>query len=416
MTDFSHVSSPKPCIYFARGYCKHGLGCRFSHSFEGRARNVGGDTVGVTRQPLERVESEIQELLRGRRTPVSIASLPQLYYERFGKVLQADGYLTESQRHGKCGYSLTNLLARLKNTVTVIDRPHGQHAVVLAEDAENFRIERDAGAGCKQIYMTFPADSTFTEEDVSNYFRIYGPVQDVRIPYQQKRMFGFVTYVFSETVKLILSKGNPHYICGARVLVKPYKEKTRKVVDRTEPQRCFPTSYALDVKGNDFSSGPGTRQSLAHTRMEQHEQTLTNLEVERIRFANFNIGERTLASLEKPSSFSLDSMTGDTKEAVAEATSASEDFSVFDFQTEQFRYLLDVLDSEQNDTVDSNSNDKEECFAEKPLLTSNASGVGAASSSSSSSHPERKTQNFSILNDPIRESSIPKIPLWSGCR
>jgi hypothetical protein len=57
--------------------------------------------------------------------------------------------------------------------------------------------------------------------------RGYGPVQDVRIPFQQKRMFGFVTFMYPETVKAILSKGNPHYICGARVLVKPYKEKTK---------------------------------------------------------------------------------------------------------------------------------------------------------------------------------------------
>ncbi|GJN28431.1 hypothetical protein PR202_gb16554 [Eleusine coracana subsp. coracana] len=83
----------------------------------------------------------------------------------------------------------------------------------------------------RQIYLTFPADSTFTEEDVSNYFSMYGPVQDVRIPYQQKRMFGFVTFVYPETVKIILSKGNPHFVCDARVLVKPYKEKG-KVPDR----------------------------------------------------------------------------------------------------------------------------------------------------------------------------------------
>jgi hypothetical protein len=74
--------------------------------------------------------------------------------------------------------------------------------------------------GSRQIYLTFPADSTFREEDVSNYFSIYGPVHDVRIPYQQKRMFGFVTFVYPETVKLILAKGNPHFICDARVLVK----------------------------------------------------------------------------------------------------------------------------------------------------------------------------------------------------
>jgi hypothetical protein len=54
---------------------------------------------------------------------------------------------------------------------------------------------------------------------------MFGPVQDVRIPYQQKRMFGFVAFVYAETVKIILNKGNPHFVCNARVLVKPYREK-----------------------------------------------------------------------------------------------------------------------------------------------------------------------------------------------
>lgn len=55
----------------------------------------------------------------------------------------------------------------------------------------------------------------------------YGPVHDVRIPRQEKRMFGFVSFLYPETVKIILAKGHPHYICGARVLVKPYKEKSK---------------------------------------------------------------------------------------------------------------------------------------------------------------------------------------------
>lgn len=40
-------------------------------------------------------------------------------------------------------------------------------------------------------------------------------------------MFGFVTFDSSDTVKSILAKGSPHYVCGARVLVKPYREKPR---------------------------------------------------------------------------------------------------------------------------------------------------------------------------------------------
>lgn len=44
-------------------------------------------------------------------------------------------------------------------------------------------------------------------------------------------MFGFVTFVHPETVQTILAKGNPHYICGAEVLVKRYKERS-KLIDR----------------------------------------------------------------------------------------------------------------------------------------------------------------------------------------
>lgn len=105
-------------------------------------------------------------------------------------------------------------------------------------------------SGSKQIYLTFPADSTFTEDDAANYFSTYGPVQDVRIPCQQKRMFGFVTFHNSETVQMVLAKGNPHYVCGARVLVKPYREKLklfdRKYFEKLEGPMCY-HSHHIDM-------------------------------------------------------------------------------------------------------------------------------------------------------------------------
>ena len=59
-------------------------------------------------------------------------------------------------------------------------RPHGQHSVILAEDApkymENWCERNDPGpivSGSRQIYLTFPAESTFTEEDVSDYFKYF---------------------------------------------------------------------------------------------------------------------------------------------------------------------------------------------------------------------------------------------------
>ncbi|KAJ0539859.1 putative transcription factor C3H family [Helianthus annuus] len=246
----------KICHYYNKGYCKHGGNCKFFHGqlmSDYNSNEFFDDQAAFSPGSLEKLELEITEILKSRRgNPISIASLPMIYYERYGRTLQAEGYLTESQRHGKAGYSLTKLLARLKNSIRLIDRPHGQHAVVLADDASRYmenRYDRNFPSpgpivsGSKQIYLTFPAESTFTEDDVANYFSNFGPVHDVRIPCQQKRMFGFVTFQNSETVQMVLSKGNPHYVCGARVLVKPYREKLklfdRKYFEKFEAPMCY---------------------------------------------------------------------------------------------------------------------------------------------------------------------------------
>lgn len=257
------VIPTKICHYFSKGHCKHGNKCKFLHSQSLHDFNnelMGDDQASFSPGSLEKLEFEITEILKSRRgNPISIASLPMIYYERYGRTLQAEGYLTESQRHGKAGYSLTKLLARLKNSIRLIDRPHGQHFLVLADDASMYmenRYDRSSlspgpiVSGSKQIYLTFPADSTFTEDDAANYFSTYGPVQDVRIPCQQKRMFGFVTFHNSETVQMVLAKGNPHYVCGARVLVKPYREKLklfdRKYFEKLEGPMCY-HSHHIDM-------------------------------------------------------------------------------------------------------------------------------------------------------------------------
>ncbi|GJN10653.1 hypothetical protein PR202_ga28766 [Eleusine coracana subsp. coracana] len=125
----------KPCLYYARGYCKNGSACRFVH--------------GLPEDAAASLEQQCQDML----------------------------LRSKSQRLG------------------------------------------------------FPTGSLPGSPSAAG--NIYGPVHDVRIPYQQKRMFGFVTFVYPETVKLILAKGNPHFICDARVLVKPYKEKG-KVPDKKQ--------------------------------------------------------------------------------------------------------------------------------------------------------------------------------------
>ncbi|KAJ8554501.1 hypothetical protein K7X08_025179 [Anisodus acutangulus] len=296
----------KVCHYFNKGFCKHRNNCRyfhghptpesFSQGFNANLNEIGSDEHIFSPGSLEKLEMELTELLKSRRCqPVSIASLPMLYYDTFGKTLQAEGYLTESQRHGKAGYSLTKLLARLRNSIRVIDRPHGQHAVILAEDIPKYmeysgEINEHGAivAGSRQIYLTFPAESTFSEQDVSNYFNQFGPVQDVRIPCLQKRMFGFVTFVFQETVKQILAKGNPHLVCGARVLVKPYRERSKGVdSSRKSPEKAHQASYynsSFNDAESEHHSSPrvceNSRQLKKHL-MEEHDRAI---EFERMRF------------------------------------------------------------------------------------------------------------------------------------
>ncbi|CAA3013136.1 zinc finger CCCH domain-containing 18-like isoform X1 [Olea europaea subsp. europaea] len=296
----------KTCHYFNKGFCKHGSNCRYlhgesfpesySHMFGPNSYEAANEDHVFLAGSLEKLELEITELLKSRRDhPVSIASLPMMYYERYGRSLQAEGYLTESQRHGKAGHSLTKLLARLKNSIRLIDRPHGQHAVILAEDAPKYmdiRGERnDPGpivSGSHQIYLTFPAESTFTEEDVSNYFNTFGPVQDVRIPCQHKRMFGFVTFVSADTVKLILSKGNPHYVCGARVLVKPYREKSKLVERKYLEKLEHPMHYHSHHFGinSELQERWESSRMIRRQLMEEHEQAL---ELEALRLSQLQL-------------------------------------------------------------------------------------------------------------------------------
>ncbi|XP_052192523.1 zinc finger CCCH domain-containing protein 53-like isoform X2 [Diospyros lotus] len=203
----------KPCVYYARGYCKNGNSCTFLH---GGFSESGGVSVGSPSK-LEMIEPCQEHLLRSR----SAAAASQL---------MAASTFPKSM----------NLLLQQQQIDS--QRAAAAAAMLTGEDLQKFgltRFERSMlsiNPGSRQIYLTFPADSTFREEDVSNYFSNYGPVQDVRIPYQQKRMFGFVTFVYPDTVKRILAKGNPHFVCDARVLVKPYKEKG-KVPDKYRKQQ-----------------------------------------------------------------------------------------------------------------------------------------------------------------------------------
>ncbi|XP_062183292.1 zinc finger CCCH domain-containing protein 53-like [Phragmites australis] len=202
----AEVAAWRPCLYYARGYCKNGSSCRFLHGLP------EDDAAAAER---EMIVMRAKALAAARPQQFMASAFP------FSPSPKGLNFLLQQQQQQQSD-------------------PQRAAAMLLSgEDMHRFpvrspRMDRGdliTNPAARQIYLTFPADSTFSEEDVSNYFSMYGPVQDVRIPYQQKRMFGFVTFVYADTVKLILAKGNPHFVCDARVLVKPYKEKG-KVPDK----------------------------------------------------------------------------------------------------------------------------------------------------------------------------------------
>uniref|UniRef100_A0ACD5Y4D1 Uncharacterized protein n=2 Tax=Avena sativa TaxID=4498 RepID=A0ACD5Y4D1_AVESA len=195
----------KPCMYYARGFCKNGSSCRFVHGLPDH----------LSEQDMEVWTAAVRSELMASAFPFSPSPRGLNFLLQQQQQQQSDSQRAAAAAAMLLGGGGDDMHKFSVRSPRLVDRG--------GDLASN--------PAARQIYLTFPADSTFSEEDVSNYFSFFGPVQDVRIPYQQKRMFGFVTFVYAETVRLILAKGNPHFVCDARVLVKPYKEKG-KVPDR----------------------------------------------------------------------------------------------------------------------------------------------------------------------------------------
>ncbi|KAA8528066.1 hypothetical protein F0562_035065 [Nyssa sinensis] len=275
----------RPCMYFARGFCKNGTSCKFLHSGFTDSVDASSAIVGSPGKmdgfdELIRMKAIQQQRFAAASQFMAGAPLP------YNKSMN---FLNDTQRSAAA-------------------------ALAMGEEFQKFgrcRLERNdffgmglggnANSSSRQIYLTFPADSTFKEEDVSNYFSMYGPVQDVRIPYQQKRMFGFVTFVHPETVKLILAKGNPHFVCDSRVLVKPYKEKG-KIPDKKQQQHqlergefpaCLSPSgfdarepYDLPIGARMFYN---TQEILLRRKLEEQAELQQTIELQGRRLMNLQL-------------------------------------------------------------------------------------------------------------------------------
>lgn len=106
----------KPCSSFSQGFCKHGGSCGFLHILQLQ----NGDCM-VLNPPsilssgfLKQLEFEVVELLGSKPgIPVSVSSLPILYFDYFGKVLQIEKKLT---------FRVSQLLARISTYIRLTSR------------------------------------------------------------------------------------------------------------------------------------------------------------------------------------------------------------------------------------------------------------------------------------------------------
>uniref|UniRef100_A0A1J3K5R3 Zinc finger CCCH domain-containing protein 55 n=1 Tax=Noccaea caerulescens TaxID=107243 RepID=A0A1J3K5R3_NOCCA len=281
----------KPCVYFNRGLCKNGDSCKFIHG--GYPDNADGNGIAAdSPRKMENFARQHEEMMRlkmayqqQRLASQILGRAPQLSYEKRMEFLLHQ----HAHRDGALPFG---------------DERYWSSSPGRLERMELMAMQfgDQSNSASRQIYLTFPAESTFKDEDVATYFSLFGTVQDVRIPYQQKRMFGFVSFAHSETVKVVLARGNPHFICDSRVLVKPYKEKGKVLdkkqqyllqqqIERGNYSPCSSPSGIDPREQSDFQLGSKIfyeRREMMRRKLEQADLQRA-IELERRRFINLQL-------------------------------------------------------------------------------------------------------------------------------
>eukprot|EP00897_Mesotaenium_endlicherianum_P009348 jgi/Mesen1/8441/ME000475S07703 len=210
----------KPCLYFARGHCKHGDDCKFLHVAP-RLKNPPGGAAGENPPPAttpEVLEVEVVDLVSSHNGPVTTSSLPQLYFEKYKKTLRADGYLTGTESRGKTGFSLTKLLKSFR-ALALIER----------ESDGSQREVRRLSKGSQLAVLLEPGVAAIGANEASPCPFMCAQVS-VRIPDDYPRQYGFVTFYDASIAQKVLmdrDRDTPHDIGGTEVRVKEYDSSAR---------------------------------------------------------------------------------------------------------------------------------------------------------------------------------------------
>ncbi|KAF2287409.1 hypothetical protein GH714_039840 [Hevea brasiliensis] len=155
--DVSFGIGNRPCMYFARGFCKNGDNCKFIHGgFDGdNISEVSGSGVigGSVREIDGLYLQQHEDLMRIK----SAQQQQRLAYNKYMNFLLQQE--SEPQR-------MRAASAMMGDEFHKFGQFHSERNDLLV-----MAMEEKANSASRQIYLTFPADSTFKDEDVSNYFR-----------------------------------------------------------------------------------------------------------------------------------------------------------------------------------------------------------------------------------------------------
>ncbi|KAH7560658.1 hypothetical protein JRO89_XS10G0063600 [Xanthoceras sorbifolium] len=139
----------KQCLYFAKGFCKNGSSCKFLHgdSADNAAINIGSpNKLNEFEQCQELLRSKAAAATQQRKLAAASQFMGAVSFPYNKSAAAALMIGDELHKFGRCRP----------------ERNHDFSAMGLGGSVNN--------PGSRQIYLTFPADSTFREEDVSNYF------------------------------------------------------------------------------------------------------------------------------------------------------------------------------------------------------------------------------------------------------